>query len=345
MGRDRTGPARGPARLVRWIRTGVTARAEAANRWIADHRDKNVLLDLVCRTHERDRAAAGGVTGSAVAFRLFLFFVPFLLFTVGVLGFVASFLDSDAVVKTSGVTGRLAEQIQAAFTQPTSTRWLATGFGLVGIVTAGRALAKVLIVASALAWQVPVQRQKAIRVVGIVVGTTISVALLSVLVNRLRDSAGLAVAWLSFVPLVLVYIVAWSMLCLALPRGTSDLSAVLPGAVLFSVTLAGMEAVTQLYLPGRFDHASALYGSIGVTVVTLGWFFILGRVLVLSITINAVVYERIGSVSIFLFGLPVLRVLPQRWPAVARLIGLDQHDRTQDGDSGSLERSRGHGQL
>ena len=205
-------------------------------------------------------------------------------------------------------------------------------FGLVGMATAGRALAKVLIVASALAWQVPVQRHKAIRVVGIVVGTTIGVALLSVLVNRLRDSAGIAVAWLSFLPLVLVYIVAWSVLALALPRGTSDLSAVLPGVVLFSVTLAGMEAVTQLYLPSRFDHASALYGSIGVTVVTLGWFFILGRILVLSMTINAVVYERIGSVSIFIFGLPLVRALPRRWPWVAHLIGLDQQDRIRDHD-------------
>ena len=113
----------------------------------------------------------------------------------------------------------------------------------------------------------------------------------------------------------------------AATRGTSDLSAVLPGAVLFSVTLAGMEAVTQLYLPGRFDHASALYGSIGVTVVTLGWFFILGRILVLSMTINAVVYERIGSVSIFIFGLPLVRNLPRRWPWVADLIGLDHQDR------------------
>ena len=218
MGRDRTGPARGPARLVRWSRTQVEARAAAANLWIADHRERNVLLDLVVRTDERDRAAAGGVTGSAVAFRLFLFFVPFLLFTVGILGFVATFLDTRSVVKTTGVTGRLAEQIETAFTQPTSTRWLATVFGLVGIMTAGRALAKVLIVASALAWQVPVQRHKAIRVVGIVVGTTIGVAFLSVLVNRFRDSAGIAVAWLSFLPLVLVYIVAWSVLALALPR-------------------------------------------------------------------------------------------------------------------------------
>jgi uncharacterized BrkB/YihY/UPF0761 family membrane protein len=335
MAKDKTALQRGPARLVRWGRLQVDARASAANRWIADRREGNGLLDVAWRTNERDRLAAGNVTGSAVAFRLFLFFVPFLLFAVGILGFVAAFIDSGAVVKTSGITGKLAEQIEAAFSQPTSTRWLATGFGLVGMVTAGRALAKVLIIASALAWQVPIQRQKAVRVVGLVVGTTVAVALISALVNRVRESAGLAVAWLSFLPVVIIYIVAWSLLYLVLPRGTSDLSAVLPGAALFGITLAVMEAVTQLYLPGRFDHASALYGSIGVTVVTLGWFFFLGRVLVLSMTINAVVYERIGSVSIFIFGLPVLRTLPRRWPRVAHLIGLDQRDRHRGQDPGA----------
>ncbi len=108
----------------------------------------------------------------------------------------------------------------------------------------------------------------------------------------------------------------------------------LPGVTLFSVTLAGMEAVTQLYLPGRFDHASALYGSVGVTVVTLGWFFILGRVLVFSMTVNAVIYERIGSVSRFIFGLPLLRAVPQRWPRLTDLIGVEAQDPAGQQDDG-----------
>jgi len=334
MARDPTTSNRGPARLAEWKRVQIDARATVANQWITEHRDDNLLVDVAYRPYERDRAAAGSLTGSAVAFRLFLFFVPFLLFTVGVLGFVAAFLDGQSFLRTTGVTGQLAQQIEVAFTQPNSTRWLATGFGLVGMATSGRALARVLMVASALAWQVPLQRRKAMRVVGIVVGTTVCVALLTTLVNRVRDSAGLTVAWLSFLPMVLIYIVAWSLLYLALPRGTSDLSAVLPGVTLFSVTLAGMEAVTQLYLPGRFEHASALYGSVGVTVVTLGWFFILGRVLVLSMTVNAVLYERIGSVSGFIFGLPLVRILPRRWPALAHLLGIDAQDPDREHDDG-----------
>ena len=47
------------------------------------------LLDVGLRIYQRDRESAGTIVGSALAFRLFLFFVPLLLFVVGVLGFLA----------------------------------------------------------------------------------------------------------------------------------------------------------------------------------------------------------------------------------------------------------------
>ena len=45
------------------------------------------------RLYDRDRDSAGTVVSSAIAFRLFLFFVPMLLFVVGVLGFFAEHVD------------------------------------------------------------------------------------------------------------------------------------------------------------------------------------------------------------------------------------------------------------
>jgi hypothetical protein len=59
----------------------------------------------------------------------------------------------------------------------------------------------------------------------------------------------------------------------------------------------------------------------------LGWFFILGRAIVLAMTLNAVVYERIGSLSMFIFALPLLRALAARSARVARVFGIDHSDR------------------
>ena len=58
-----------------------------------------------------------------------------------------------------------------------------------------------------------------------------------------------------------------------------------------------MQGLSELYLPDKLSRASQLYGAIGTTVVTLGWFFFLGRSIALSTEINAVMFERLGSVS------------------------------------------------
>ena len=75
------------------------------------------LVDLGLRIYERDKEAAGSVVGSAIAFRLFLFFVPLLLFVVGLLGFFAEFVTTKDV-DDAGITGTIAQQIGTALAQP-----------------------------------------------------------------------------------------------------------------------------------------------------------------------------------------------------------------------------------
>ena len=132
------------------------------------HRDRP-LVDLGMRLYERDRGSAGTVVSSAVAFRLFLFFVPLLLFLVGLLGFLAGHLDRSDV-RNAGVTGGVATQISSALDQPNATRWIAVGVGLIGIVTTGRTLTKTLAAASCLAWRLPVRPKASMRATGAIVG-------------------------------------------------------------------------------------------------------------------------------------------------------------------------------
>jgi uncharacterized BrkB/YihY/UPF0761 family membrane protein len=270
------------------------------------------LLDVGLRIYQRDRDSAGSVIGSALAFRLFLFFVPMLLFVVGLFGFLASWTEPDDVNETVGVTGTLAVQINTALTQPASTRWIATFAGLTGMMWAGRSLSKVMVTAACVAWQLPVTTKASLRVVGAVVGLIVGIGLVSTIVHRIRAELGLGAAGLSFLAAFAIYAVAWMAMSMLLPRSTKDPGAVLPGAVIVAATLAGMQAVSQLYLPNKLDRASQLYGAIGTTIVTLGWFFFLGRAMVLGMSLDAVIYERFGSISQFVFSLPVVRVLPRK---------------------------------
>jgi membrane protein len=282
------------------------------------------LVDVGVRIYHRDRESAGTVVSAAVAFRLFLFFVPLLLFLVGILGFFAEVV-SEEVVSDAGLSGEIASQINTALSQPSSTRWVAVVVGLFGMASTGRTLSKTLVAASCLAWRLPVRPRASIKAVGAIVGLIAGVGIVSLLVGRIRQELGVAVAGVSFLLAVAIYVVAWMIVMMVLPRSPStDASALLPGSVLIGLTVAGLQLVSQLYLPGRFDRASELYGAIGTTIVVLGWFFIIGRVIVLAMAVNAVIYERFGSISQFVFSLPILRQLPRRFPKLRKPFGLEE---------------------
>ncbi len=284
------------------------------------------LVALAVRIVRRDRESAGTVVGSAVAFRLFLFFVPLLLFLVGLLGIIATWVDAEDVHEQTAITGSLADQIDSALSQPGSSRWIATILGLFGMATAGRSLSKVLVSASCLAWRLPVQGKASMRIVGGIVGLVAAVGLVAVIVNRIRADLGLAATGLSFLAAVVVYGLAWLALSMILPRATHDPGALLPGAALVGLTIAGMQAISQLYLPNRLGQASELYGAIGSTVVTLGWFFFLGRAMVLAMVLDAVIHEHVGTISQAVFSLPVVRILPRRSAWIRRFFDLDTDD-------------------
>jgi uncharacterized BrkB/YihY/UPF0761 family membrane protein len=309
--------------LSGWQRR-LSSEQERFGRIVAKY-EHRPLIDVALRIYRRDRESAGSIAGSAVAFRLFLFFVPFMLVVVGLLGFITTWVDADSVYQQTGVTGTVAVQIDSALTQPNSSRWIATIVGLFGIAWAGRSLSKVLGVASCLAWRLPVQAKASMRIVGAVVGLVTGMALVAVIVNRIRIDVGILVAGFSFLAVAAVFALAWLAVSMMLPRGTNDPGALLPGAVLVGSTIAGMHSISQLYIPDRLERASALYGAIGITVVTLGWFFILGRAMVFAMTLNAVIHERFGTISQAVFALPVIRVLPRRSPWIRRFFDLDTH--------------------
>lgn len=306
----------------RRLAEAARARLSSVRQWLARYEHVPVV-DVIVGTYRRDRESAGTVMGSAIAFRLFLFFVPLLLLVAGLAGFASGFVKAGAVSRTAGVSGLLGAQISEAFHQPGLTRWFAVLIGLFGVLTAGRSLGKVLRAASAAAWRLPLTGARAsLRASGAIAGLTCGMALIAIVVNRLRADLGLGAAALAFVPALGIYVLAWLGVSMMLPRVTSDPGALLPGSLLVGLTITVMHAVSEFYLPERIGRASQLYGVIGTTIVTLGWFFILGRGIVLAMELNAAIYERYGSISQAAFSLPFLRGLARRSARVRRFFGL-----------------------
>jgi uncharacterized BrkB/YihY/UPF0761 family membrane protein len=77
-----------------------------------------------------------------------------------------------------------------------------------------------------------------------------------------------------------------------------------------------------LFICKPLTNRPCLYGTFGTIVVTLGWFFILGRAVIIAMELNAAIYDRYGSISQVVFSLLVLRSLARRSPRVRRFFGL-----------------------
>jgi uncharacterized BrkB/YihY/UPF0761 family membrane protein len=315
-------------RVTTWGR----ALAERGKERFESLRERVTIVDVGARVYERDKEAAGTLMGSALAARLFLFFMPFMLLVVGLAGVLGSPADGSAAARNAGLSGTLRDYVDDAFAQSGSTPWLALALGLTGVATTGWSLTRAMVLSSALSWRMGGRQRIPIRAIGMVVGLIVSASLAAAIVNRISQATGAAVASVSLVGLATVYTVFWLLLFQALPRTTTDPGASLPGAVLVGVAIAGLQLVTQLYLPHQVSSSSQLYGQLGVLIVFLGWFFFIGRSVAFACALNAVVYEQVGSVSTLFFALPVIRQIPRRVPAVGRYFALD-HERQDEDES------------
>jgi uncharacterized membrane protein YgcG len=179
-----------------------------------------------------------------------------------------------------------------------------------------------------------------VKVVGGLIGLVAGLGLLAALVSRVRAEYGVAVTGVSFLAVFVAYVIGWVAVSMLLPRASHDPGVLLPGAVLVGVTLTGMQAISQLYLPDKLGRASQLYGAVGTTIVTLGWFFFAGRAMVLAMCLDAVIHERFGTISRLVFSLPLLRILARKSALIRRFFDLEVDSDSGGGDA-SIERGGG----
>ena len=107
--------------------------------------------------------------------------------------------------------------------------------------------------------------------------------------------------------------------------GSRVLAAVAPehwAPSFFGVAITAVQWFMHYYLPHKIASASEVMGTLGITVASLSYLFIIGRTMAATLVINAVLFERLGSISELVFALPVLRRVPVRFPSVGRFFDL-----------------------
>src|SRR4051794_5002498 len=263
-----------------------------------DARRRSRAVDTAVEASQRDRRGAGHILSGAIAFRLFLWLLPVALLLAVFLGFASSAAASSPtdVAHDAGLTGTVVKAVSQAGQDARSGAWITLPFALWAVYSSGIPVLKVLRTVHALVWRVeePPLRRKVLAAAALL-GTAVAVVGVVILVGAARKRApGLGLL------VLLAELIAVGALWLAierwLPHPELPWTKLLPGAALVAGGAIGLHALTVFYLAGRVAKASETYGALGTALVTLGWLYLVGRLIVGSAMLNATLWER-GSPS------------------------------------------------
>jgi uncharacterized BrkB/YihY/UPF0761 family membrane protein len=272
----------------------LTRRAEATLGKLEAARPDNPVVDAVFRTYERDTATGGVVLAGALAFRVFLFLIPYAFVIVVGFGAAASAAESDPsdLARKAGIAGILAHAIGTTRDLSWTERIVSIVVGLFAVFLASRGLLKVLRVVHALAWRVRAGKFESLTKASVVLVGLVTVGVvMSILVGKLRSYsfiAGLFGVFLSaLIPFGIWIIVSWK-----LPNRATRWEEVVPGAALFGVGALALHAITIYWIAREVEHKSDTYGAIGGALAILLWAYILGRIMAAAAVLNMALWEQ-----------------------------------------------------
>ncbi|MGX7678170.1 YhjD/YihY/BrkB family envelope integrity protein [Jatrophihabitans sp. DSM 45814] len=277
-------------RLDRW-----RGRAEQAADRYQKRAQTQPLLGLPLAFLARYTARQGVLLASAAAFRLFLWLLPLALLLAGVVAAVAHGKtgDVESASKTAGLTGAASQQVVTALDGAHKSWVVAVITGSILFLWATRTMMRNLTVVNAHAWAAPVPkpRQKQVLVSTLIfAGAWILVFAFAAGVHQL-SKLGPGGVVLAIVLQGAAVSAVWLYLSLRLPDRRERWTDLIPGSLLLGFGLAIMNTVGRLYLPARFAHSSAMYGSLGIASVMLLWLLLIGQLIVSAALVNVVVLD------------------------------------------------------
>ena len=259
---------------------------------IEDVRARHRSVDIGFATIERDSEIGGSLLAGALAYRLFVFLLPFAVFVVVGLGVYAGATDQTTakVASEIGMTRIIATQVADAASD--SARWWVLIVSIPILAYAIGQLFRSVAIVHALAFEGSGRAVKlvprsiglfALAVLGQAVAVNVATALsrgtvLSVLLGVAVGVVSVSAAWLGLTGLV--------------PHGTATVRERIPGAVLYGVGTLALYLFNALVIGWLIEEREDSYGALGAAAALLFSMYLTGRLIVASAVLNAVVHRR-----------------------------------------------------
>jgi uncharacterized BrkB/YihY/UPF0761 family membrane protein len=262
---------------------------------IEEARARHPSVDIGLAAVERDSEIGGSLLAGALAYRLFVFLLPFAVFLVVGLGAYADATDQStaAVAGDLGVTQVIAREIAVAAND--SARWWVLIVSIPILAYAIGQLFRSVSIVHALAYEgsgrvVKIKPRSiglfALAVLGLVTASNLAGALarysvLAGVVGALVALAAVAALWLGASQL--------------LPHGTSGLTERLPGALLYAAGNVAIYLFNALFIGWLIQERQDSYGALGAAAALLFSLYLTGRLIVAAAVLNATIARRAGT--------------------------------------------------
>jgi uncharacterized BrkB/YihY/UPF0761 family membrane protein len=277
-------------------RQWATGRVESGSHWLQEARRTSRVVDSALSALESETETGGGVLAAALAFRCFVFLVPYTLALVELAGFIFSGFSSATppeIAHSAGVTGLIANTLSDATTASLLTRIVTLISALTITLWTTRSLLRVLFIVHELMWRLPVVAPHvSFRRIGAVVGGFTTFSLVVGVLHRYQVGSVLGFILYLLAALVVPFGI-WMGLSVTMPRPRdAQWWSVVPGAILVAVGACGLQLATVYWLSWEIERKSTAYGSLGVALAMLAWAYLLGRLLTASIALNSALWHR-----------------------------------------------------
>ena len=257
-------------------------------------RQRSGMVDAGFLVQELDARVGGGILAGALAFRIFLYLVPFVYVVFTVLGAIARAMGQDPahLARNVGITGILASTVVKVEDQGAWTQALLTLGAVVTLFLTSGALLKALYVVHWLIWRVHRVMPAGLVPRLALIGFTIAASALGVAVNDLRNSWGIPGAVLAVLIVTALSFASWWWVSWKLPHPPAPARALVPGALLMAAGVDVLQLLTTYWIGYLVARKTNTYGAVGIALAVLLWVYILGRIMVGSAGLNAALWHR-----------------------------------------------------
>jgi uncharacterized BrkB/YihY/UPF0761 family membrane protein len=274
----------------------MRARSDAAR--AAAERALNRAQELPFAPHaiesfQREQRSGAGLLAGGLAYRLLFWLVAFGL----VVAATASFwVRADRITlvdaaKSFGLSGVAARSAASAVEDGSNARWYLLVAGVVLLLYFGLGAVRALRVAAFIAWQIkPFRLRQLARASATFTGIFVLGLATMLLASWVREHT-FAVGLVTSVAAILVFVALAVLTFHLLPRPPdATWQSLLPGAVLVGISLTAIHLFVIYYLSGKLERSPNLYGTLGAATVVLLGLYLIARVVVSAMFLNATIY-------------------------------------------------------